>query len=57
MAPGAAFVGLTPPLRDRVALSSRALTGVEGALQLMDEVLNACINRNRRPGSESTDLF
>lgn len=53
---GAAFVGLTPPLRDRVALSSRALIGIEGALRLMDEVLNACINRNRRPGSEQMDL-
>ncbi|MDK2890377.1 MAG: hypothetical protein PWR21_1009 [Methanoculleus sp.] len=53
---GAAFVGLTPPLRDRVALSSRALIGIEGALRLMDEVLNACVNRNRRPGSEQMDL-
>ncbi|WP_292366266.1 MULTISPECIES: nitrogenase component 1 [unclassified Methanoculleus] len=53
---GAAFVGLTPPLRDRVALSSRALIGIEGALRLMDEVLNACSNRNRRPGSEQMDL-
>ncbi|WP_300998858.1 nitrogenase component 1 [Methanoculleus sp.] len=57
IAPGAAFVGLTPPLRDRVVLSSRALIGIEGALRLMDEVLNACINRNRRPGSESMDPF
>ena len=55
--PGAAFVGLTPPLRGRVLLSSRTLIGVEGALHLMDEVLNACTNRNRRPASESTDLF
>ena len=57
MAPGAAFVGLTPPLRDRVLLSSRALAGVEGALRLMDEVLNACTSRNRRVGSECTDLI
>jgi nitrogenase molybdenum-iron protein alpha/beta subunit len=52
----AAFVGLTPPLRGRVLLSSRAVAGIEGVLWLMDEVLNACINRNRRPESESTDL-
>jgi len=57
IAPGAAFVGLTPPLRDRISLSSHAVAGVEGALRLMEEVLNACINRNRRSGSESTDLF
>lgn len=48
VAPGAAFVGLTLPLRDRVALSSHAVAGVEGALRLMEEVLNACIDRNRR---------
>ncbi|MCK9299197.1 oxidoreductase [Methanoculleus sp. YWC-01] len=57
LSPGAAFVGLTPPLRDRVTLSSHAVAGVEGALRLMEEVLNTCINRNRRPGSESTPLF
>ena len=57
MAPGAAFVGLTPPLRDRVLLSSRALAGVAGALRLMDEVLNACTSRNRRVGSDYTDGF
>ena len=54
--PRAAFVGLTSPLRGRVLLSSRALAGIEGALWLMGEVLNACINRNRRPESESIDL-
>lgn len=47
IAPGAAFVGLTLPLRNRVALSSHAVAGVEGALRLMEEVLNACIDRNR----------
>jgi nitrogenase molybdenum-iron protein alpha/beta subunit len=43
--PGAAFVGLTPPLRGRILLSSRALAGIEGALRLMDDVLNACAGR------------
>lgn len=57
IAPGAAFVGLTPPLRDRVALSSHAVAGVEGALRLMEEVLNACINRNRHSGSGNADNF
>ncbi len=57
IAPGAAFVGLTPPLRGRFLLSSRALIGIEGALRLMDEVLNACANRNRRPESEGTGRF
>jgi len=48
LAGDAAFVGLTPPIRDRVFLHSRAVVGVEGALWLMDEVLNACMNQNRR---------
>lgn len=47
VAPDAAFVGLTPPLRDRVALSSPTIAGVEGALRLMEEALNACIDHNR----------
>jgi nitrogenase molybdenum-iron protein alpha/beta subunit len=45
--PGAAFVGLTPPLRGRVLLRSRALAGIEGALSFMEEVLNACMDRKR----------
>jgi len=49
IAPGAAFVGLTPPIRGRILLSSRALAGTEGALRLMDEVLNACASRSRSP--------
>jgi nitrogenase molybdenum-iron protein alpha/beta subunit len=46
--PGAAFIGLTPPLRGRVLLRSRALAGIEGTLSFMEEVLNACMDRNRR---------
>lgn len=45
--PEAAFVGLTPPLRGRVLLRSRCLAGIEGTLSLMEEVLNACMDRNR----------
>ncbi len=52
--PGAAFVGLTPPVRGRVLLRSRPLAGVEGTLWLMDEVLNACMDRRRR-GSRAAD--
>ena len=48
--PDAAFVGLTPPLRGRVLLRSRCLAGIEGTLSLMEEVLNACMDRNRRTG-------
>jgi nitrogenase molybdenum-iron protein alpha/beta subunit len=46
--PGAAFVGLTPPLRSRVFLRSRCLAGIEGTLSFMEEVLNACMDRNRK---------
>ncbi|MDI3506523.1 nitrogenase component 1 [Methanoculleus receptaculi] len=55
LAPDAAFVGLTPPLRNRVTLSSPAVAGVEGALRLMEVVLNACIDRHRRRGSSAVD--
>ena len=46
--PGAAFVALTPPLRGRVLLRSRAFAGIEGILSFMEEALNACMDRNRR---------
>jgi nitrogenase molybdenum-iron protein alpha/beta subunit len=46
--PGAAFAGLTPPLRGRVLLRSRCLTGIEGTLSFMEEVLNACMDRRRK---------
>ncbi|HVN66461.1 MAG TPA: nitrogenase component 1 [Methanomicrobiales archaeon] len=46
--PGAAFAGLTPPLRGRVLLRSRALAGIEGTLSFMEEALNACIDRKRK---------
>ncbi len=46
--PGAAFAGLTPPLRGRVLLRSRSLAGIEGTLSFMEEVLNACMDRKRK---------
>jgi nitrogenase molybdenum-iron protein alpha/beta subunit len=45
--PGAAFVGLTPPLRGKVRLSSPPIAGTEGTLCFMEGVLNACMDRNR----------
>jgi nitrogenase molybdenum-iron protein alpha/beta subunit len=46
--PGGAFAGLTPPLRGRVLLRSRAIAGIEGTLSFMEEALNACMDRNRK---------
>lgn len=55
--PEAAFAGLTPPLRGRVLLRSRAIAGIEGSLSLMEEALNACMDRNRKgSGSEGKGL-
>ena len=51
--PGAAFAGLTPPLRGRVLLRSRSLAGIEGTLSFMEEVLNACMDRRRGAGGEN----
>jgi nitrogenase molybdenum-iron protein alpha/beta subunit len=42
---GAAFVGITPPLRGTVRLASRPLAGIEGSLFLIEDVLNACMDR------------
>jgi len=47
MLPSAAFVGLAPPIRGRVLLHSRPIAGIEGALYLMDEVLNSCMDRQQ----------
>jgi len=44
----AAFVGLTPPLRDKVRLISRPVAGINGTLWFMEEVLNACMDRQVR---------
>lgn len=41
----AAFVPLTPPIRGRVLLHARPLIGPEGALLLIEEVLNGCLDR------------
>jgi nitrogenase molybdenum-iron protein alpha/beta subunit len=45
--PDAAFVGLTPPLRGKVRLTSPPIAGTEGTLYFMEGVLNACMDRNR----------
>lgn len=45
--PSAAFVGVTPPLRGQVRLHARPLAGIEGALALMESVLNACIDHQK----------
>lgn len=47
--PSAAFVGVTPPLRGQVRLHARPLAGIEGALALMESVLNACIDSQKEP--------
>ncbi|MCQ8893140.1 MAG: nitrogenase component 1 [Methanolinea sp.] len=42
--PEAAFVGVTPPLRGSVRLHAWPFVGIEGALVLMESVLNACMD-------------
>jgi nitrogenase molybdenum-iron protein alpha/beta subunit len=43
----AAFAGLTPPLRGSIRLSSRPVAGPEGLLVFMEDVLNACMDRQK----------
>jgi nitrogenase molybdenum-iron protein alpha/beta subunit len=47
VSPAAAFVGLTPPLRGQVRLTSRPVAGIAGTLIFMEDVLNACMDRRR----------
>ncbi|MEN6443343.1 MAG: nitrogenase component 1 [Methanoregula sp.] len=48
---GRAFVGIIPPLRGSVRLSYPALAGTGGTLSFIENVLNACMDRNpaRKP--------
>jgi nitrogenase molybdenum-iron protein alpha/beta subunit len=45
VAPDVPYVGITFPQRGRVRLRARALAGIEGSLALMDDVLNACLEK------------
>jgi len=49
--PQSAFVGITLPLRGSIQLRSRPMAGIEGALDLMEQVLNACMDRARGRGN------
>jgi len=44
----AAFAGLTPPLKDRVRLFPEPIAGISGTLSFMEDVINACIDRESR---------
>lgn len=48
--PGAAFVGVTPPLRGVFRLHSRPLAGIEGAFALFESILNACMDSAKKGG-------
>ncbi len=48
VAPDCAFVGIIPPLRGQVRLRARPIAGTEGALGFMEQVLNACIDHQKR---------
>ena len=53
--PSAAFVPFTYPLRGMVRLRARPLVGIQGELALMEEVLNACIDRTGHGPDEIAD--
>lgn len=48
MQPCAAFVGITPPQRGRVILGSPPLAGIEGMLNGVEMILNACMDRKKK---------
>jgi nitrogenase molybdenum-iron protein alpha/beta subunit len=41
------FVGLTPPLRGMVKLVPHSVAGITGTLSLVENVLNACMDRKK----------
>ena len=45
-----AFVPLTHPVRGTVRLAARPVVGIEGSLNFMENVLNACIDYRRHGG-------
>jgi nitrogenase molybdenum-iron protein alpha/beta subunit len=42
------FCGITPPLRGSVRLAPVPFAGINGTLFFLEQVLNACMDRNRR---------
>jgi nitrogenase molybdenum-iron protein alpha/beta subunit len=48
IAPGAAFVPFTFPVRGMVRLRARPLAGIQGTLGLIEDVLNALLDSRRR---------
>jgi nitrogenase molybdenum-iron protein alpha/beta subunit len=46
LAPSAAFVPFTFPLRGMIRLRARPIIGIQGTLGLIEDVLNACMDRN-----------
>ncbi len=53
--PSVAFVPFTYPLRGMVRLRARPLAGIQGELALIEEVLNACIDRTGHGPDEYAD--
>lgn len=45
ISPTSAFVGLTHPIRGRMMLHHKPVAGTEGALYIMESVLNACMDK------------
>ena len=46
--PGCAFYGIIPPLNGQVRLTRPPVAGTEGTLRFMEEILNTCMNRQKR---------
>jgi nitrogenase molybdenum-iron protein alpha/beta subunit len=54
LSPDAAFVGIIPPLQDRVRLTHPALAGTGGTLRFMEEILNTCMDREKAKNWQGT---
>jgi nitrogenase molybdenum-iron protein alpha/beta subunit len=46
----AGFIGLVPPMRDKVRLAPHTIAGVEGTLSFIEDVLNGCMDKKEQQG-------
>lgn len=43
------FIGLVPPMRDKIRLAPHMIAGIGGTLSFIEDVLNECMDTKKRP--------
>jgi nitrogenase molybdenum-iron protein alpha/beta subunit len=44
----AGFIGIVPPMRDRVRLAPHAIAGIGGTLSFIEDILNECMDKKKQ---------